>query len=260
MEYLLGVDLGSRSTKCVIIDRNCKFLSGLCRTSDTDPDKLVNTMIGELLTQLNIKREDIKYIVSTGYGRESLICSDKKITEITCHGAGANHFFPGTGTVIDIGGQDSKIISINEKGKPFDFVMNDKCAAGTGKFIEMMSRTLNVPLEDLAEYDERAKKNISINSICTVFAESEVISLMAEKESKENIIRGLHRGVAERTLGLVERVGMRPEVTMTGGVARNRGVVRAIERSLNIKLNVPEEPELTGAFGAAILGLRKLNN
>jgi len=123
-----------------------------------------------------------------------------------------------------------------------------------------MSRTLNVPLEDLAEYDERAKKNISINSICTVFAESEVISLMAEKESKENIIRGLHRGVAERTLGLVERVGMRPEVTMTGGVARNRGVVRAIERSLNIKLNVPEEPELTGAFGAAILGLRKLNN
>lgn len=259
MDYILGVDLGSRSTKCVIIDRDCNMLGGVSEPSGIDPDSLVSNIIFDFQEQLNIKRKDIKYIVSTGYGRESLSCSNKQITEITCHGAGAGYLFPGTRTVVDIGGQDSKVIAVNQHGKPFDFVMNDKCAAGTGKFLEMMCRTLAVSLDELSKFDEMAKKNISINSICTVFAESEVISLMAEKETKENIIKGLHRGVAERTAGLVERVGLREEVTMTGGVARNTGVVRAIEKNLNIKLNVPQKPELTGAFGAAILGLRKLS-
>jgi predicted CoA-substrate-specific enzyme activase len=256
--YVLGVDLGSRSTKCVIIDGDLKMVCGLARASDTEPDKLVETMIGEMLKKASIDRGDIRYIVSTGYGRDSLSISDRKITEITCHAAGAHHFYRETGTVIDIGGQDSKVISINEKGKPVDFIMNDKCAAGTGKFIEMMSRTLNIPIEELGRFDQKASKKISINSICTVFAESEVISLMAEKETRENIIRGLHTGVAERTLGLVERIGMKPQVTMTGGVARNPGVVRALERCLKVKMNIPEEPELTGAFGAAILGMRKV--
>ena len=256
--YVLGVDLGSRSTKCVLIDKKNTILSGLLRATDIDPDKMVNAMIEEMVRELKIKREDIKYIVSTGYGRDSLSFADKRITEITCHGEGAYYFYPETRTVIDIGGQDSKIISLNYKGKPIDFIMNDKCAAGTGKFLEMMSRTLKIPVEELGEFDKKAKKNISINSICTVFAESEVISLMADKEKKENIIKGLHRGVAERTMGLIERVGLKTGVTMTGGVAKNTGVVRALERLLKVKLNIPEAPELTGAFGAAIRGMKKL--
>ncbi len=255
--YVLGVDLGSRSTKCVLVDKKNNLLAGLLRTTDTDPESIVKDMIKDLTEKLKIKREEIKYVVSTGYGREGISMADKKITEITCHAAGAHFLYPKTRTVIDIGGQDSKVISINYKGKPVDFAMNDKCAAGTGKFLEMMSRTLDVPLEKLGEFDKKAKKKISINSICTVFAESEVISLMAEKANKEDIIRGLHRGIADRTAGLLERVGVTPEITMTGGVAKNTGVVKAIEKLLNVKLNVPSSPELIGAFGAAIKGMRK---
>lgn len=257
--YILGVDLGSRSTKCVLIDKKSKILLGLSRISDINPDKLVENMIKEMINKLNISREDIKYIVSTGYGRESISFFDKKVTEITCHARGAFHLFPKTFTVIDIGGQDSKVISLNYKGKPVDFIMNDKCAAGTGKFLEMMSRTLNIPLEELGEYDKKAGKKIAINSICTVFAESEVVSLMAGKEKAENIIKGLHRGIAHRTIGLLERVGLKQQVTMTGGVARNQGVVRALEDLLNVKINVSEQPELTGAYGAALIGLKAIS-
>ena len=175
------------------------------------------------------------------------------ITEITCHARGAFFVHPETRTVIDIGGQDSKVIRLDGQGRNVDFQMNDKCAAGTGRFLEVMAHALEVKLEDLGGLSLSAPRTIQISSMCTVFAESEVVSLIAENQPKEVIIRGLHDAIADRILGLVRRVGVEEKVTLTGGVAKNEGVVRALEERLAVKLFVPPEPQIIGALGAALL-------
>ena len=192
-------------------------------------------------------------VVATGYGRIAVPFASKKVTEITCHARGAYHLFPQTRTVIDIGGQDSKVIRLGKDGRVVDFVMNDKCAAGTGRFLEVMARALEVSLEDMGRLSDLARERLTISSMCTVFAESEVVSLIAEGHPKEDIIRGLHDAVSERVAGMAERVGLENGVTMTGGVAKNAGVVRSLEERLGVKISRPEEPQIVGALGAALI-------
>jgi predicted CoA-substrate-specific enzyme activase len=175
------------------------------------------------------------------------------ITEITCHARGAFFVHPGTRTVIDIGGQDSKVIRLDEKGRNVDFQMNDKCAAGTGRFLEVMAHALEVKLEDLGPLSRGAQRTIKISSTCTVFAETEVVSLIADNQPKDVIIRGLHESIADRILGLVQRVGLEETVALTGGVAKNEGVVQALESRLKVRLFIPPEPQIIGALGAALI-------
>jgi predicted CoA-substrate-specific enzyme activase len=212
-----------------------------------------------LLAELKIPRKDVAFTIATGYGRVACEFADKQVTEITCHAAGMNRLNPNARTIIDIGGQDSKAIRVNADGKVKDFVMNDKCAAGTGRFLEVMARTLEVELFEMGEVSLRSVNEVRVSSMCTVFAESEVVSLIAEGHPIEDILRGVHRAIADRTVAIVERVGVEEQTTMSGGVAKNVGVRRCIEERLGITLNLVEEPQIVGALGAAVIAFRTGN-
>lgn len=247
-----GIDIGSITAETVIL-QDSQILSSSILPTGANSRRAADRSLAAALSQANLKQEDLGAIVTTGYGRASFSSATKMITEITCHARGAFHVRPETRTVIDIGGQDSKAIRLDERGRNVDFQMNDKCAAGTGRFLEVMAHALEVKLEDLGRLSHSAKRSIKISSMCTVFAESEVISLIAENQPKEVIIRGLHDAIADRIMGMVHRVGVEEGVTITGGVAKNEGVVRALEERLGVKLFVPSEPQIIGALGAALL-------
>jgi predicted CoA-substrate-specific enzyme activase len=205
---------------------------------------------------LDIDGSSIKRIISTGYGRNSLEFADKAVTEITCHAVGAHYLNPKVRSVIDIGGQDSKAISIDERGGVKDFAMNDKCAAGTGRFLEVMARALEVDLEDFGNLSITADQPSKISSLCTVFAESEVISLISQGEKRENIIAGIHESIAARVSAMANRVGIKTPIMMTGGVAKNVGVLKALETKLGQPIEVSEKTQVTGAIGAALIAQR----
>ena len=207
----------------------------------------------ELLKELGIEKSDIRRVVSTGYGRNSVKFMDKAMTEIICHGAGAHYLNPRARSVIDIGGQDSKAIVLDEKGKVKNFAMNDKCAAGTGRFLEVMARALEVDLDGFGALSLRAGDPSRISSLCTVFAESEVISLISKGEKRENIIAGIHESIAARIAAMANRLRIAPLVVMTGGVAKNIGVVKALERKIGMAVEVSEYAQVNGAIGAAFL-------
>jgi predicted CoA-substrate-specific enzyme activase len=207
------------------------------------------------LKDAGLKEDDIKRVVATGYGRVSIPFAEKTVTEITCHGKGAFFMDSTVRTVIDIGGQDSKVIRLDDEGNVIDFVMNDKCSAGTGRFLEVMARTLGVSIEEMGKVVEKAKEDITITSMCTVFAESEVISLIAQNKDQRDIIHALNKAVASKAVSLIERVGRKGSYMMTGGVAKNRGVVTAIEKKLGEKILIPPEPQIIGALGAALIAL-----
>ena len=207
----------------------------------------------ELLTELGFEKSDIRKVVSTGYGRNSVKFMDKAMTEIICHGAGAHYLNPRIRSVIDIGGQDSKAIVLDEKGKVKNFAMNDKCAAGTGRFLEVMARALEVDLDGFGALSLRAGDPSRISSLCTVFAESEVISLISKGEKRENIIAGIHESIAARIAAMANRLRIAPLVVMTGGVAKNIGVVKALERKIGMAVEVSEYAQVNGAIGAAFL-------
>jgi predicted CoA-substrate-specific enzyme activase len=247
-----GIDIGSITTETVIL-QGSQILGSSVLPTGAKSRAAAERSLATTLQQAGLRREDLSTIVTTGYGRASFPSSDKMITEITCHARGAFFVHPETRTVIDIGGQDSKVIRLDRQGRNVDFQMNDKCAAGTGRFMEVMAHALEVKLEELGRLSLSASRTIQISSMCTVFAESEVVSLIAENQPKEVIIRGLHDAIADRILGLVRRVGVEEEVTLTGGVAKNEGVVRALEERLALKLFVPPEPQIIGALGAALL-------
>jgi predicted CoA-substrate-specific enzyme activase len=193
--------------------------------------------------------------VSTGYGRRMLDIADRNFTEITCHARGAVAMVPDARLVIDIGGQDSKTISVDSNGLVAQFAMNDRCAAGTGKFLEVLARAMEIELEDMGDIALRAEEELKISSMCATFAETEVISLRAEGHSKENVLGAVHQSIATRTLGLVNRVGKKGPVVMTGGVARNKAAVHYIEKALGLPIALPEMPQIAGALGAAQIGL-----
>jgi len=247
----LGIDIGSSSSKAVILDQELKQLANTVVNTGTGtqgPEKAV----ASALLQAGLEREQILRTVVTGYGRMTYENADKQITEITCHGKGVAFLVPEARTVIDIGGQDAKVIRLNETGGIENFVMNDKCAAGTGRFLEVMARILDCGIEELAALAEKATEEVNISSTCTVFAESEIISQLATGAKKENVAKGAHKSVAKRVAGLASRIGIKPEITMTGGVALNKGVVEALEKELGAPITVIENPQSAGALGAAL--------
>jgi predicted CoA-substrate-specific enzyme activase len=191
--------------------------------------------------------------VATGYGRVAVEFADTQVTEISCYARGIHHLYPEVMTVIDIGGQDSKVVAVGPGGKPLDFAMNDKCAAGTGRFLEVIARAMELDLEDMGPNALRARRAADISSTCTVFAESEVVTLVAEGVPREEIVAGICRSIARRVGGMARRVGVEPPVAFAGGVAKNVGVVRALEEVLGETLIVPEEPQIVGALGAALV-------
>ena len=206
----------------------------------------------EALEQADIAREDLDAVVTTGYGRTAISDGDKSITEITCHARGAHFLDPKVRTVVDIGGQDSKVIRLNEDGSVKNFVMNDKCAAGTGRFLEMMAKTMEMSLDELSRVGLSYQEDITISSMCTVFAESEVVSLIAQNKNTDDIVHGLNKAVAAKTAALAKRVKGEEAYMMTGGVSKNQGLVKTLEEKLGTKLIISEKAQLCGALGAAL--------
>lgn len=252
---VMGIDSGSTSTNVVILSDTAQILGYSVVRTGAKSSVGVDNAINLALKKANLKFKDISYIISTGYGRVSIPFANESITEITCHAKGSFFLNPMVKTIIDIGGQDSKAIKLDDNGNITDFAMNDKCAAGTGRFLEMMAKTLEVPIDEMGRLSLNWKKDISITSMCSVFAESEVISLIATNKEKSDIIHGLCNSIASRTIALADRVKRQGSYIMTGGVAKNVGVVKALEEKLGDKIFIPAEPEIVGALGAALIAL-----
>ena len=248
-----GVDVGSLGTKSVVL-RGGEVAGKVIIPSRLNSEEGGQEALDLALEDAGLVRSDADFIVSTGYGRISATYANKTVTEITCHAKGANFLHPNVRTSVDIGGQDCKAIRIDGKGSVVDFAMNDKCAAGTGRFLEVMANVFKVPLSELGDLSLRATQAIPMSSTCTVFVESEVISLLARGEDPANIIAGIHHAIANRVGGLFARVGIESEVFFSGGVAKNIGMKKAIEKALKVTVAQPVfDPQLTGALGAAAL-------
>jgi (R)-2-hydroxyacyl-CoA dehydratese activating ATPase len=237
----------------VLLDQDARILSFCIIPTGADGKVAGEKAYRSALMKAGLSVDDVASCVATGYGRTSAEYANKTVTEITCHARGAFHLFPRTGTIIDIGGQDSKVIRLAPTGKVLDFAMNDKCAAGTGRFLEVMARALEVTLEDMGPLSLASTREISVSSMCTVFAESEVVSLVARSVSRQDIINGIHAAIVSRISGMMDRVKPEAELTMTGGVAKNAGIVVQIKRKYHQEINIPEEPQITGALGAALI-------
>lgn len=251
--YFAGVDIGSMMTKVVIIGMNEEICSFVIGPTGAEHRRLANKVMKEALEQANLSFEDISYVVATGYGRINVPFADRQITELTCHAKGVSSLFPTVKTGLDIGGQDSKGLKISN-GKLVKFVMNDKCAAGTGRFLEVIADSLGLGVEDLGSISLKSTNKINISSICTIFARREVISLLSNGAALEDVIAGLHDAIASRVIGMLKVLKIEPDIVLTGGVAKNIGVVKAIKENLRCEVLVPENPLLTGAMGAALLG------
>ncbi len=256
--YIMGIDSGSTSTNAVIINEKKEIISWAVVRTGAKSGESADRILQEILSQAQLQKSDLTLIVSTGYGRVSIPFADKNVTEISCHGKGAHFLNPAVRTILDIGGQDSKAIRLNEHGDVIDFVMNDKCAAGTGRFLEMMARTLEISIDELGPVSLLSKEDVEISSMCSVFAESEVISLIAQNKETADIAHGIHKAIAGKAISLLKRVGLKKDFMMTGGVAKNPGVVKVLEEQLGAALYIYEQPEIVGALGAALFGLESL--
>jgi predicted CoA-substrate-specific enzyme activase len=253
--FVAGIDIGSLTAKAVILDDEGRVVGQALTPTGAFSQKAGETAFEMALTMAGIGASDISYVLATGYGRKNIPFANAEMTEISCHARGAYMLFPEARTII--GGQDSKAIALNESGTPVNFIMNDKCAAGCGRFLEVMARALETEVEKMGGLSLLSKKNIQISSMCTVFAESEVVSAVANKCDRSDIINGIHQSIAKRISIMVDHVGLVEKVVMSGGVAKNIGVVRALESQLGITLLVPKEPQLVGALGAALIALKK---
>ncbi len=256
--FVVGLDSGSTSTNAVAMNEAREIVASVVIKTGAKAGASAERAYREVLERAGITPDQIAYTIATGYGRVSIPFADENVTEISCHGRGAHYFNPAVRTILDIGGQDSKAIHVNAAGEVTDFAMNDKCAAGTGRFLEMIARSLEISLDELGPAALKSKKRLEIASMCSVFAESEVISLIANNEEKPDIAAGVCRAVAGKTYSLMRRVGLEGAYMMTGGVAQNPGVVRAVEELIGEKLFICEDPEIVGATGAALLALEKL--
>lgn len=256
-KFAVGIDSGSTSTDVVILDGDGNICSHAVVRTGAKAAVGAKKALEQALQKCGCTAEDIGYTVATGYGRNS-IEADEAITEITCHAKGAHRLRPQTKTIIDIGGQDSKVIILNDDGTVKSFMMNDKCAAGTGRFLELMAQTLEISLDEMSRAGLHYRENLVISSMCTVFAESEVVSLVAQNHSTGDIVHGLNCSVANRTASMANRAGGKPEYQMTGGVARNKGVVKALEEKLNAPLWIADDPDICGALGAAMFAVERM--
>ena len=249
--YTLGIDIGSSSSKAVILKDGKEVISSAViqvGTGTSGPERVME----KVFEDIDLTPENIRFTVATGYGRFSVEKADKQISEISCHAKGIFFLHPEARTIIDIGGQDAKAIRLDAKGNIGQFVMNDKCAAGTGRFLDVMSRVLEIPLSEMGNVHFDATEWAFVSSTCTVFAESEVISLLSQGVSRENIVAGVHQSVASKACSLVYRVGVNDDIVMCGGVAQNPGAVDAIRKQLNKPVIVADNPQVTGALGAAL--------
>lgn len=250
MTYTMGIDIGSSACKAVIL-KDADEIVGTFKvavgTGTSGPERAFEGV----LNAANLSADQLDYTLATGYGRNTFARADAQMSELSCHAKGAYYLFPDVRTVIDIGGQDVKVIQIDH-GAMVNFQMNDKCAAGTGRFLDVMAGILEVDVSDLAGLAEKSTKRIAISSTCTVFAESEVISQLATGEKKEDIVNGIHYAITARVVGLARRVGIRDRVVMTGGVAQNEGVVKALQDQLEHEVFTSPLSQYVGALGAAL--------
>lgn len=250
--YFAGIDLGSTMTKVVIVDQEEKICASVIKHTGAEHRRLANQVMQQALAQASLEFDEIAYVIATGYGRIMVPFADRQITELTCHTRGVFHLNPNVRLAIDIGGQDAKGLKINN-GRLLNFVMSDKCAAGTGRYLEITAHTLGLRLEDLDSISLKSSNKVSISSTCTVFAQQEVISRLSEGAPLEDILAGIHDAIASRVARMVERLKVEPDVVLTGGVAKNAAVAKALEEKLGCKILVPQEPLLSGAIGAALL-------
>ncbi|MCD8355952.1 MAG: acyl-CoA dehydratase activase [Clostridia bacterium] len=250
--YVAGIDSGSTSTDVVILNKKKEIITGIILPTGAGAAIGAERALEEALKAAKLEREDIDALVTTGYGRTAIEDGDRSITEITCHARGAHYLDPEVRTVVDIGGQDSKVIRLDENGAVVNFVMNDKCAAGTGRFLEMMARTMEMSLDKMSVTGLQYDEDITISSMCTVFAESEVVSLIAQNKKTDDIVHGLNKAVASKTASLAKRVGGEEKYMMTGGVSKNQGLVKTLEEKLGTKLFISDKAQLCGALGAAL--------
>jgi predicted CoA-substrate-specific enzyme activase len=254
MAVTAGVDIGSTASKAVIMIAG-QPAGEVIGPSSTNPKRTAHEIYEHALQRAAIKASDVSYIVGTGYGRTQVEFADKNISEITCHGRGAHFLIPSVRTIIDIGGQDTKAICIDSHGNLLDFVMNDKCAAGTGRFLEAMSRSMEISIENIEQHYFEKGEPCTITSMCSVFAESEVINLINDGMEMSRIVKGILLSLAARVASLTRRLGLVEEIVITGGVAKNRGVQKAIEKKLDVALQSfnDADPQIVGALGAALI-------
>lgn len=248
-----GVDIGSTTSKAVLLDDH-RIISKCIIITGAESAKAAELVLHEILNLANLSLPDIGYIIATGYGRVIVPYAKETITELTCHARGANWLFPSVKTILDMGGQDCKAIRCDEKGQLLNFMMNDKCAAGTGRFLELMARVMGLSLGDLGEMALDAKTEVRINSTCAVFAKTEVTTLIREGRDRRDVLAGLHNAIADRVYNLLRGVGIEPDLAITGGIGKNPGIVDKIEKRIGFKALIPEEPQIVGALGAALLG------
>ncbi|MBT9582919.1 2-hydroxyglutaryl-CoA dehydratase [bacterium] len=258
MPYAAGVDVGSTQTKAVIVDGEGRIVSRALKDTGANVVTAAEKAYNAALQASGIREEEVLYVIGTGYGRYKVTFGDSQVTEISCHARGAVNMFPKTRTVIDMGGQDTKAIRIHENGEVQDFCMNDKCAAGTGRFLQAASFALEIPLDELGATAMRATRPVQITTTCTVFAESEVLSWLERGKKIEDILMGVHRSIGTRSVSLARRVGIMSEVTFTGGVTRNQAMVDVLAELCGCPINVSEDSHYMGALGASLFALDRL--
>ncbi len=255
MAYGGGVDVGSTQTKAVIVDEKGNIVGRSLTDTGANVVLAAESTFVEALRDGDLREEEVEYVVGTGYGRYKVTFGNTQVTEISCHGRGAVHMFPRTRTVVDMGGQDTKAIRVSALGEVTDFCMNDKCAAGTGRFLGAASNALDIPLAELGPTALRGERPVRISTTCTVFAESEVLSWLGKGKKIEDILLGVHQSIAARSTGLLRRVGIEEEVTFTGGVALNLAMIEALNERMGLEVNVSDESHFMGALGAALFAL-----
>jgi predicted CoA-substrate-specific enzyme activase len=256
--YFAGIDVGSTMTKAVVLNKG--LVASIIGPTGPEQRRLANKVMEEALRRASLSFQAITYIVSTGYGRINVPFADRQFTEISCHAKGIVHLFPNAKTIIDIGGQDIKGIKIDAAGKTTDFVMNDKCAAGSGRFIEVIADTLGVPLDKVGDLSLQSKNHAKISNICTIWAQQEVAASLAQGLPISDLLAGVHHSLADRICRMVNRLIVEEEVIVTGGGAKNKGLLKALSEQLGHEILVPEEPLITGALGAALLGKEIVEN
>jgi len=252
VNYFAGIDIGSTMTKAVILEAN--VIASVIGPTGPEQRRLANRVMEQALRQAGLPFEAMTYIVSTGYGRINVPFADKQVTEISCHAKGVSSLFPQARTIIDIGGQDSKAINIDSQGRVTNFIMNDKCAAGSGRFVEVIADTVGLKLEQMGDLSLQSRQPAQISNICTIWAQQEVASRLAEGIPIPDLIAGVHRSLADRVARMVKRLKLQKDVVLTGGGGKNKGLVKALSEQLKCQILVPQEPLITGALGAALLG------
>jgi predicted CoA-substrate-specific enzyme activase len=250
-----GVDVGSTQTKAVVLDDEPKVLGRALVDTGARLTDAAELAFGQALEEAGATRDDVAAVIGTGYGRYRVEFGETQVTEISCHARGAVFLFPETTSVLDIGGQDTKAIRVGDQGQVLDFCMNDKCSAGTGRFLGAASQALELPLGELGGLALTSRNAVRMTTTCTVFAESEILGWLALGRKVEDVLMGVHAAIASRSFGLLRRVGIEPEITFTGGVSRNTAMVKLLEELVESPINVSEESHYCGAIGAALYGL-----